>query len=170
MPFIKPDVVARGLGSAIVDVSNTIQNYNGTSFSGPIVAGAMACLKQALPYFSNDDLKLFVHSSSSQYTSPDLLLGYGIPDFSLAYQLSLKKNESEQLRFKYDNDFRTLELISDFIQNMEFTIYDISGKLIIKSDFIEHRKFIDCSDFNNGIYLLKYSHSPQSQYFKFVIY
>lgn len=170
MPFIKPDVVARGLESAIVDVSNTIQNYNGTSFSGPIVAGAVACLKQALPYFSNDDLKLFVHLSSSQYTSPDLLLGYGIPDFSLAYQLSLKKNESEELKFKYDNDFRSLELISDFIQNMEFTIYDISGKLIIKSDFSEHRKFIDCSDFNNGIYLLKYSHSPQSQYFKFVIY
>ena len=68
--------------------------------------------------FSNDDLKLFVHSSSSQYTSPDLLLGYGIPDFSLAYQLSLKKIESEKLRFKYDNDFRALELISDFIQNM----------------------------------------------------
>lgn len=170
MSFIKPDVVAKGLGSAIVDASNTIQNYNGTSFSGPIIAGAMACLKQALPHFSNDDLKLFVKASSSQYESPDLLLGYGIPDFSMAYQLSLKKLKSHELKFKYDNDLRTLELISDFNQNIEFIVYDVSGKLIIKSDFSERQKFIDCSSFNNGVYILKYSHSSQSQYFKFVIY
>ena len=170
MPFIKPDVVAKGLGSAIVDASNTIQNYNGTSFSGPIIAGAMACLKQALPHFSNDDLKLFVHASSSQYESPDLFLGYGIPDFSLAYQLSLKKLKSHELKFKYHNDLRTLELISDFNQNIEFIIYDVSGKLIIKNEFSEQKKFIDCSSFHNGIYILKYRHLSQNQYFKFVMY
>ena len=153
-----------------MDTSNTIQNYNGTSFSGPIIAGAMACLKQALPHFSNDDLKLFVHASSSQHESPDLLLGYGIPDFSLAYQLSLKKLKSHELKLKYHNDLRTLELISDFNQNIEFIIYDVSGKLIVKNEFSEQKKFIDCSGFKNGIYILKYSLSSQSQYFKFVMF
>ena len=50
-PTQKPNVVARGAGSFIIDQNNNIGQNNGTSFSSPIMAGAMACLMQALPIY-----------------------------------------------------------------------------------------------------------------------
>jgi subtilisin family serine protease len=87
---IKPDVVAQGAPAAIIGANGDVSVANGTSFSSPIVAGLMACLVQAAPGKSNMDLINQVRRSASQYTAPDGFLGYGIPNFNLAYQLSLK--------------------------------------------------------------------------------
>ncbi len=84
---VKPDVVAQGEGSAVVAPNGNLVAANGTSFSSPIMAGLMACLVQASPSRSNMDLIQQVRRSSSQYTTPDGLLGYGIPNFGVAYAL-----------------------------------------------------------------------------------
>lgn len=57
---------------------------NGTSFSSPVMAGAVACLWQAWPQKGNMDIIRVVKRSASQFSNPDTLLGYGIPNFSLA--------------------------------------------------------------------------------------
>src|SRR5690606_14048259 len=78
-PTQKPDVVAQGLGSVVIDEMDTIVTNNGTSFSAPILTGALACLWQAIPKANAEQVKQFVRLSSSQYRSPDYFLGYGIP-------------------------------------------------------------------------------------------
>jgi serine protease AprX len=82
---IKPNVVAQGKDAAIVN-SNTgeIMTGNGTSFSGPIIAGMVACLWQANPTLNNMDLLHAIEQSAHQYMNPDSLMGYGIPNFSIA--------------------------------------------------------------------------------------
>ncbi|MBN2891036.1 MAG: S8 family serine peptidase [Bacteroidales bacterium] len=88
---IKPEVCAQGV-SATVQLSNgRIGTANGTSFSGPIMAGAVACLVQAFPDKSNMEIIEAVIRNSSQAKSPDEKLGYGIPDFYKAFKYLEKR-------------------------------------------------------------------------------
>ena len=86
---IKPDVSARGLGAAVMNSNGQVATSSGTSFSSPIMAGAMASLVQAakmLPNgYSAQNLIQRVRLSASQAFAPDSFLGYGIPNFALVY-------------------------------------------------------------------------------------
>jgi subtilisin family serine protease len=81
---VKPDVSAQGQGTAYGDPWGNINTGNGTSFSSPVMAGAAACLWQAHPGLTNVQLMDAIRRSASQYSNPDSLLGYGIPDFAAA--------------------------------------------------------------------------------------
>jgi len=81
---VKPDVSAQGQGTAYADPWGNVNTGNGTSFSSPVMAGAAACLWQAHPGFSNMDIRQALVQSASQYSSPDSLLGYGIPNLAAA--------------------------------------------------------------------------------------
>lgn len=168
--FVKPDVVAKGLGAAIIDASNTVQNYNGTSFSGPIIAGAMACLKQALPTLTNDELKALVRSSASQYTIPDLFLGYGIPDFSMAYQLGNTLIERKPYSIGYNPKQRQIEIYPIPASRVSYTVFDTGGKLLIQHKLNSNENVIDLSSLSNGIYLIQIQESLSIQKLKFIIY
>ena len=88
---IKPDVCAKGVNSAVQGASNHITHSNGTSFSGPIMAGACICLMQAHPKAPVMTIINAVKTASSQFDNPDNIYGYGIPDFELAHQILIKE-------------------------------------------------------------------------------
>ncbi|MEY3692797.1 MAG: hypothetical protein RL157_121 [Bacteroidota bacterium] len=83
---VKPDVAARGLGAAVVNSSGNVATSSGTSFSSPIMAGAMASLVQAAKTLPNgytaNDLIHRVRMSAHRSFAPDSFLGYGIPNFA----------------------------------------------------------------------------------------
>lgn len=81
---VKPDVMAQGVASVLSDEYGTIVTANGTSFSGPIMAGMIASLWQAFPNKTNQEIKQLVQASADRYASPNAQFGYGIPNFSLA--------------------------------------------------------------------------------------
>jgi hypothetical protein len=86
---VKPDVVAQGSGVYVADpYSGSFAFSGGTSFSSPILAGMAACLIQANPSLNNMQIAQAIRQSASQYNSPDEMLGYGIPDFILANNIS----------------------------------------------------------------------------------
>ncbi|RYG49062.1 MAG: T9SS type A sorting domain-containing protein [Chitinophagaceae bacterium] len=91
---IKPDVVAKGSGATVSGVSGTVSTLSGTSFSCPIIAGMVACLWQALPDKTNQQIIDFVRQSADQFAMPDALKGYGVPDFQLALQQALSSPET----------------------------------------------------------------------------
>ena len=84
---IKPEVAACGWDTWIQRYPDEIAVSNGTSFASPLVAGLAACLRQEFPDKSPSEIIAAIIRSSSQYTSPDDLLGYGIPDFGKAASL-----------------------------------------------------------------------------------
>lgn len=83
--MVKPNVVAIGSNTTILNNHGTIGTTNGTSFSSPVIAGLAACLWQAFPELKSWEVKSLIEESSHQYESPDTILGYGIPDFQKAY-------------------------------------------------------------------------------------
>lgn len=88
---IKPDLMAMGSNSAVIDGTGSLNMANGTSFATPILAGAVACLWQAAPSLSPQRLISILQQSGSNYAHPNEIYGYGIPDLWKAYQSSENK-------------------------------------------------------------------------------
>lgn len=84
---IKPDVMALGAGSIVVDDQGKVTRKSGTSFSSPIMCGMVACLWQALPSLTNTEILAIIKAASNNYTTPDRNYGYGIPDMKVALEL-----------------------------------------------------------------------------------
>lgn len=82
---VKPDVMALGSPTAVITGRGTIIKDVGTSFSAPLVAGMVACLWQALPDKTAEDIICLVRRYAGNYSTPDNIYGYGIPDFWQAY-------------------------------------------------------------------------------------
>ncbi len=92
---IKPDVMAEGLSVMVVGRKDYVKFSAGTSFSGPIMAGCMACLRQAFPNNTNIELMNAVRQTASYAKKPNNFYGYGIPDFYKAYLLLMKQNSKK---------------------------------------------------------------------------
>ena len=130
---VKPDVMAQGQASVLSDVSGTITIADGTSFSGPILAGMAACLWQALPGKTCQEIKQLITQSSDRFAAPTNQYGYGIPDFNLALSqglsiTSFSKNDfvvypnptsdSVSISFPEGFDAGTINLYTDLGQNL----------------------------------------------------
>ncbi len=88
---IKPDVMAMGLKAIVLKYNlGTAYEINGTSFSSPILAGSVACLRQAFPNVNTSELIAQIKQGSDNYKSPNNDYGYGIPDFEKIYK-TMKK-------------------------------------------------------------------------------
>ena len=81
---VKPNVAALGSSTYLVTSAGVPGFSSGTSFSSPVLAGMGACLLQANPYASAKLIKTAIEQSANQYSHPDSLMGYGIPDFQKA--------------------------------------------------------------------------------------
>ena len=78
---VKPDVMAMGGLCCVISGDGEIREQNGTSFASPLIAGAVACLWQALPGKTACEILELVRQSGDRYQWPDNIYGYGIPDF-----------------------------------------------------------------------------------------
>jgi len=87
---VKPDLAAMGVNNPLPDVraplaSGAYLTESGTSFSCPLIAGLCACLLQAKPTATPQEIIAALRSTASQHSSPDIYLGYGIPNGYNAY-------------------------------------------------------------------------------------
>lgn len=155
---VKPDVVAQGASVYVISSSGTVVTSNGTSFSSPIIAGGMACLVQAFPHKTNLELMQLVRESASIYANPTIQLGYGIPDFELAFQtLSvLENNHSDEIQI-FPNPAKAIVHINlpEGFENASMTIGTLLGKTIKTYTTNTSYKNIDVSELASGIYLLR---------------
>ncbi len=90
---IKPEVVAMGQEVNVASVfTDKVYPTNGTSYSAPLVAGAMTCLWQAFPELSVKELKNVMLETASLADSPNNRIGYGMPNMNKAFQKLAHKN------------------------------------------------------------------------------
>lgn len=83
----KPDVMALGFLAIITNYETGYPSItNGTSFSSPIMAGAIACLRQAYPNKKASEIIEQVKKGGDKYISPDNNHGYGIPNFEQIFE------------------------------------------------------------------------------------
>lgn len=167
---IKPDVADQGQGTTLfVWPTPTSQTGSGTSFSSPLMAGAVACLWQAWPNKTNMEIIQAVKQSSSQYNNPDdSLLGYGIPNFGLA-NLFVSTNYHQ-----YDNVLNifpnpiintepvTIQIVNDSQQVLNLELTDVLGRVCYSHDYAlrayslnEIKFYPPFSKMGNGLFFLK---------------
>lgn len=170
-PTQKPDVTAQGSGSAVINQNNNVTSNNGTSFSSPIMAGAVASLWQANPDLTNLELKQIIIASSSQFTTPDNFLGHGIPDFgaALSETLSLAENNNQTFSL-YPNPVEDVLQIEfpNTITQATVAVYNNLGQLVMNTTLEASNTTLDLKSLANGLYVLTLQSSNTSRTFKII--
>ncbi|HAN17525.1 MAG: hypothetical protein A2X13_02915 [Bacteroidetes bacterium GWC2_33_15] len=168
---IKPNVAAMGYQTVIQDISGQITKGNGTSFSAPIISGLAACLWQALPDLTNMEIISLIEQSAHHFSTPDYELGYGIPDFAKAANLT-------SIPFSLDSDFEIDIFPNPFSDNFKIYISNIHNYTTIElfnvlQQKVYHKQIytpkttelLQINNINNlppGIYILKVSSGNSS--------
>lgn len=156
---VKPDVTAQGQNPYVSDVSGNIANSgSGTSYSGPIIAGMVACLWQALPTKTNAQIKQLITQSADRYTAPTVEFGYGIPDFSLALANGLLVTDFS------NNDFLVYPnpamdsisvILSEGFNTGNIIFYTVLGQKVLEEKIKMQSSVISIKSLDKGIYLYK---------------
>ena len=137
---IKPDFMAMGSGVVSARASNQTQYtfVSGTSFSCPLVSGAIALLLQANPNLNPIQLRGILRQTSSRSNNPDNFYGWGIINTLLALNVILKVDNSFIpddfiLYQNYPNPFNPSTSInwhSPLGSWITIKLYDVLGKEI----------------------------------------
>jgi len=160
---IKPDVLAYGSGTYVINKLGNIVTSSGTSFATPQVAGLAAGVWQAYPEITSDDLLEAFRSSSSNAVTPDNELGYGIPSY-LALSNYLEAEGSESWIAVYpnpvtENEFLRIKVF-DPIENKEVQLkmFDTLGKPLSDADLSiswQYNEYLlEMATLPRGIYIL----------------
>lgn len=175
---IKPQIMAQGQGTAVVNASGGLSNANGTSFSAPLIAGLAACLWEMAPEATNNQIKRAIIRSSNQYMNPDTLYGFGIPDFE--YAASLLKKDIEDVRFLklLNNPLIPQSSISFYAYKEEviaIRVFNSSGHLVWERNnisvipgFNKITPFTDIDRLNSGIYFIRVNFKNRTEVLKAV--
>ncbi|RCT54812.1 S8 family serine peptidase [Winogradskyella sp. KYW1333] len=169
--YQKPDVVARGGASYVVDQNNNITQNNGTSFSSPILCGGIASLWQAIPDASPTEVMDYVRQSASQYTTPEDLLGYGIPDLDLAKNIALSLDESLRPAFSIYPNPVVNEIHIQFPENYinaGLKIYNQLGQRILNTNLTNTFNTVDVSFMSPGLFVLELNSEGNTKTYKFI--
>ena len=176
---IKPDVMAMGQGTLVASGTGggwPYYNGNGTSFATPVLAGAVACLRQALPYASVQDLCDAIRQSGDHANSPNNYYGYGIPDFSQALETLHVEDtfvQKNDLILVFPNPSQgEIHVAMKEGYQAEITVYDILGRRLNDYHFngLNHTTFESyLNSLSNGVYFIKAESDRGSQVVKLVM-
>ncbi|HTE30753.1 MAG TPA: S8 family peptidase [Chryseolinea sp.] len=99
---VKPDVAAMGVNTSVILPDGSPGNVSGTSLSSPLITSLAAGVWQRYPLLSNKEVIAAIRNSASQASSPDNLIGYGIPNFKAVVNY-LERSAQENVFDVYPN-------------------------------------------------------------------
>ena len=171
---IKPDVMAQGRDAAVVDQDGNVVFNNGTSFSSPIMAGAIASLWQARPHTPNGQLMQIVRESAHLFNNPTDEMGYGIPNFEDAYNALVLLAIEDQILAEqfaiYPNPVKTDMNISfpQGVERAKLIIYNVLGSKVYDTDVEATNSKVDLSHLVSGMYIAQISSNNKTNSFKLI--
>ncbi|WP_232815591.1 S8 family peptidase [Chryseobacterium capnotolerans] len=162
----KPDGSARGTATATV-LGDTTYTSTGTSLATPVAAGGVACLIQAFPTMSRDQIKTKLRQTASLYPNHTDQMGYGILNFGSLYNSVLNTSEivKKEKFALFPNPAKNILNIASENSINSLEVYDNLGRLIRK---VDHQKSVKVDDFAKGVYYLKIQTSDKVYYEKFI--
>jgi serine protease AprX len=171
---VKPDVMAQGRDAAVVSSIGNVTTSNGTSFSSPIMAGAVASLWQARPEVPNAQIMQVVRESAHLFNNPTDRMGYGIPNFEDALNNLLILGAEDQLlkdQFAlYPNPVKTNINISfpEGMSQADFIVYNIMGDQVLNTKISNVNNWVNLSDLASGMYFATIKSSSKTNSFKLI--
>jgi len=163
---IKPDLMAQGQASVLSTTSGNVGTANGTSFSGPILAGMIATFWSAVPTLTNQEVVNYVKQSADRFANPNNQYGYGIPDFSAALNTALAvASVSKDLFTVYPNPASTEISVQlpNTVQEASISIYTSVGQLLQQSTVNAASSSVSIAQLPAGIYFYQIRSGAQLQ-------
>lgn len=164
---IKPDVSAMGQATALSNSGSSVYTGNGTSYSGPLIAGFMAGLRQQFPTLTALQLRDILIRSADRYLTPDNEYGYGIPSYTRARAIAYRDyivmaNAPENLQIlAYPNPLASSRELSIALNGRllpdteKVTVTDNWGR-VIRRDTEKAR--LNLQDLDDGLYNISVMH------------
>lgn len=160
---IKPDLSAMGQGAIVCQPNGSFTGANGTSFSCPILAGAVACFWQKHPGLTSFMVVDILKNNATQTSNPDNLLGWGIPnvcavvgikenEWSHKYKFELIPNPTEGIfRIRYNEAYQS--------ELKGLTLHNALGQVILQQSYnqMQNDARLDISKEPAGVYFLTIS-------------
>ncbi len=171
---VKPDVMAQGVSAAVINSSGNVTTSSGTSFSSPIMAGAVACLWQVRPQTPNGEVMQIIRESAHLFNTPTNQMGYGIPDFELAFtamQALTVEDELLQQQFAiYPNPASDKVNVSipTQLQTAHVRIFNVLGRQVLDTRITPVNNAIDISRLSSGAYIVSVEGNNQRNSFKLI--
>ena len=175
---VKPNVAAMGSSTFLITSGGVPGYSSGTSFSSPVLAGMGACLLQSNPYSDVKLVKKAIEQSASIYSSPDSLLGYGIPDFGKADKylklytaVPVLQKPSWAVSPNPFTDFITIRNLGQFPgSTCLLTIYSLNGVVLRQSKIAvsETIPVINLSNLPDGFLILSIRYGEKEEHFKLI--
>lgn len=172
----KPDVVAPGTSVKVIKANGTVGSASGTSVAAPLVTSLLAGAWQKYPHLFNRVLIEALRISSSQGSSPDNSLGYGLPGY-LALSHYIEQDTDQLVVQVYPNPVvgNTLTIESSNPNELSLSNYFIAnstGQTIATGTatftWNNSRYTVDLTGLHPGIYFLRLSVNGKWHSFKFI--
>ena len=173
---IKPDVMAMGANTFVASGYPSWSPYyngSGTSFSNPVLAGAVACLRQARPTASVQEICDAVRAAGDHANNPDNYYGYGIPDFVRVLEILgvdevlVGENEIVNIFPNPSSDKVTISVKED-INLTGIKVYDNIGREIFNTISINELE-TTLNNLSSGVYTVNVSSDRGNQVVKLVL-
>ena len=166
---IKPDLSAMGEGVAVIRYDDTVIRGNGTSYSTPILAGAGACLWQALPLKTSKEIISLMKESGDRYASPDFAYGYGVPDMAEVYINNttgiFRTSKTNSLLF-FDTRTNFLYLKNTESREINLLIFNSQGQSVVLDKCVGMP--LDLTNLTPGVYFAHLRQGKEQIVQKFV--
>ena len=173
---IKPDVMSMGQSSYVATGDGSYSNSSGTSFSCPIMAGSVTCLRQAFPNLSVQEFCDAVRQVGNRADHPDNYYGYGIPDFAAALSLLHVEDtfmQKDELIIVYPNPSKgDVHIALKDGCPAEITVFDVMGRQLKFYHFngLNHTTMENyINSLEAGVYFIKANSELGSQTLKIVL-
>ena len=154
---IKPDVMAPALNVDVVNSFGGVGGANGTSFASPLIAGLAACLWQAHPGKTAQEIRTEIIQSAHLVATPDPFRGHGIPDFWVAdyalntgewpqsMALNIYPNPAKNGLFQWDGEVQ---------EGAVFEWVNMQGQVVHRHVVSEGEQRLDLSFLAQGNYVV----------------
>ena len=178
---IKPEICAVGSATALINTGGVADAGSGTSYSCPLITGAMACflqyVKATKPSVSVPEILSMVFRTGSHYSSPTDQQGYGIPDFGLAMSNLVTFDVKEiahwdNAKIILDRNYRLLNISLSQLSaasNSEVSIYSVTGRVMMMQHLSGLLTLISLQNVPAGVYLIRLKINNKIQTGKFIL-
>ena len=165
----KPDIAAKGSGTAIINSSGFYSSGSGTSFSAPVISGLAACLVGIYPDSSATSIIRMIREAGNLYPEHNDSLGYGLPNFEklVGQKTGSKPISTENVQLKiYPNPCTDQIIVTGNTGIEKVSIFSCDGRLLISTE--NKSRVIPVKELPQGVYIVKIRNKTKEQTFKLI--